>query len=555
MKVYEAVLETLLDSGVSRFAGMVGSSTAPYVAALGASDRARYVGVRHEQVAAAMMDATARLTATPGCVLTHGASGALAASLGIAAAARDYTPLLLLSATQERRAMENEYWQTLDVLTPMSGFAKWQARVERSDAAVPAVRRALHEAVSGRPGVAQVDLPIDVSVDDAPDGSAAEPPQEAVAPRYRPAPGPEAVEAVRRLLGEADRPVLVAGVGVVYSGAGDALRRLAERLDAPVVSSQSARGVFPEDHELSLGVSGILGFEAASAAILEADLVVGIGCRLSDMQLARGELLGPRARIVHVDIEPSAIGRYHPPAVGVVADSAAFLDALETAMDPAPSPVPPGRGTWARQAAERVRSWKAEWLRDLPDNGLVQPQEAVLAMCDQLPSDAILTHGAGDHGFYGNMVPVAAPGRHLVSAKLGAMGCALGYAMGARLVAPEQPIVACVGDGELMLQVGDLETMVREDLPAIVVVFNNFRLGSQRKRVELYGEAFGVDHTNPDFARLADLFGARGRRVDAPGQFADAFAEALRSGEPTVIDVLVDPDARPPRIAISREAR
>jgi thiamine pyrophosphate-dependent acetolactate synthase large subunit-like protein len=107
MKVYEAVLETLLDSGVSRFAGMVGSSTAPYVAAIGASERARYVGVRHEQVAAAMMDATARLTSTPGCVLTHGASGALAASLGIAAAARDYTPLLLLSATQERRCPDS----------------------------------------------------------------------------------------------------------------------------------------------------------------------------------------------------------------------------------------------------------------------------------------------------------------------------------------------------------------------------------------------------------------------------------------------------------------
>jgi acetolactate synthase-1/2/3 large subunit len=210
---------------------------------------------------------------------------------------------------------------------------------------------------------------------------------------------------------------------------------------------------------------------------------------------------------------------------------------------------------WVKERIEAVDDWQAAWFASAPDNGKVQPQEVVRSLWDQLPRDAILTHGAGDHGFYGYMVPVASPGAHLVSARLGALGCALGYAMGAKLVRPEQTVVACVGDGELMLQIGDLETMARENVNAVVVVFNNFRLGSQRKRVESYGSVQGTDHTNPDFAQLAELMGCKGYRVDTPGQFDAALADALACGKPAVIDVLIDPEARPPRIAMSREAR
>jgi thiamine pyrophosphate-dependent acetolactate synthase large subunit-like protein len=135
------------------------------------------------------------------------------------------------------------------------------------------------------------------------------------------------------------------------------------------------------------------------------------------------------------------------------------------------------------------------------------------------------------------------------------MGCALGLALGAKLVRPDQTVIGCVGDGDFMLQIGDLETMARENLAAVMVVFNNFRLGSQRKRVEAYGNVMGVDHGNPDFAKLADLFGCRGFRVDTPGQFDTTLREALATGAPCVVDVIMDPDARPPRIAASREAR
>jgi acetolactate synthase-1/2/3 large subunit len=216
--------------------------------------------------------------------------------------------------------------------------------------------------------------------------------------------------------------------------------------------------------------------------------------------------------------------------------------------------VADARRNWAESLAARISDWQQVWFDASPDNGRVQPQEVVKTLMT-LPPDTIFTHGAGDHGFYGYMVPVAAPGAHLVSTRLGAMGCALGLALGAKLARPEQTVIGCIGDGDFMLQVGDLETMARENLAAIIVVFNNFRLGSQRKRVEAYGNVIGIDHGNPDFAKLADLFGCRGYRVDTPGTFDAAFEEALATGAPCVIDVIMDPDARPPRIAASREAR
>jgi acetolactate synthase-1/2/3 large subunit len=553
MKVYEAVLDQLIGSGVGYFAGMVGSTSAPYAATLGQRNDVRYIGVRHEQVAGALIEATARLTGRPGCVMVHGGSGLLAASLGIASSALDSTPMIVLTATQERRAMENGWWQAMDVLAPLDGLAKWQSRIERPDQAVGAVRRAHREAVTGRPGVAQLDIPIDVSIAALDDDELPETTPHA-APLHRPFPDPDKVAAVAGLLHEAERPVILIGGGASYSGAGAALLRLAERLHAPVVNTATSRGVVPETHELVLGPSGIVGFEPMGNAIREADLVLAIGSRMSDVQLSRGELLPPGAPIVQVDIDGAAIGRDHVPTVAVVADARAFTERLNAVLDDAAPAVPEARRDWVESLNKRSADWTAAWFDATPANGLVQPQDAVMAMLELAP-ETIFTHGAGDHEFYGYMVPVAEPGAHLLSSRLGAMGCALGLGLGAKLARPDQTVVTCIGDGDLMLQIGDLETMARERLAVVVVVFNNFRLGSQRKRVEAYGPAMGVDHGNPDFAKLGELFGCRGFRVDQPGQFAAAFDAALATGEPCIIDVIVDPDARPPRTAGSLAAR
>ena len=551
MKVYEAILDQLVTAGVRHFSGMVGSTSAPYVGTLAQRNDVRYIGIRHEQVAAAMMDATARLSGRPGCVMTHGASGLLAASLCITSSALDSVPMIALSTTQERQAMEKGWWQTTGVLGPLADTAKWQTRVERTDQAVGAVRRALRESVAGKPGVAQIDIPIDVSTDET--GLDILPPiTNHRAPLHRPWPDPAAVQQCGSLIRDAARPVILIGGGAAFSNAGDALIALAEKLHAPVVNTPTSRSVVPETHELVLGPSGIVGYEPIGNAIREADLVIAIGSRLSDIQTSRGELLPEGAPLIQVDIDGAAIGKEYTPTVGVCADARAFTESLnDTLRD---MNKPDARRDWVASLNRRITDWYEAWHKATPDNGQVQPQELVRAMAD-LPADTIFTHGAGDHGFFGFMVPVAAPGAHLMSARLGAMGCALGSALGAKLERPNQPVVACVGDGDFMLQLGDVETMVRERLPVVITVFNNFRLGSQRKRVEAYGPVIGVDHGNPDFAKLAELFGCNGYRVDRPGDFDNALKTAMASGAPCIIDAIIDPEARPPRTAISREAR
>lgn len=551
MKVYQAVLDQLIGGGVRHFAGMVGSTSAPYVGTLATRNDARYIGVRHEQVAASMMDATARLSGRPGCVMTHGASGLLAASLGIASTALDSVPMIALSTTQEKEAMEKGWWQTMGVLAPLSEAAKWQMRVERPDQAVGAARRALRESVTGRPGVAQIDIPIDVSTDEL--GDTAQPePLPCVAPQQRSWPDPTAVARCVELIAAAERPMLLIGGGAAFSEAGDALLSLAERLHAPVVNTPTSRSVVPETHALVLGPSGIVGYEPIGAAIAESDLILAIGSRLSDIQTSRGDLLPVDAPIVQVDIDGAALGREYTPAVGIMADARAFTEALNEALGD--TEIPDARRNWVKSLTYRIASWYAAWHKGTPDNGKVQPQELVQGLAE-LPTDTIFTHGAGDHGFYGFMVPVVHPGAHLMSTRLGAMGCALGSALGAKLERPDQTVIACVGDGDFMLQLGDIETMVRERLSVVIVVFNNFRLGSQRKRVEAYGPVIGVDHGNPDFAKLAELFGCQGYRVDSPGRFAEALHAAVASGAPCIIDAIVDPEARPPRTAISAEAK
>ena len=449
--------------------------------------------------------------------------------------------------------MENGWWQTMNVLPPLSEVLKWQIRVERPDQAVDAIRRALHETVSGKPGVAQVDLPIDVSTGDLDAGS---PPVPAprVAPMFRPLADPVAVDDTAGLLRNAARPVLLVGGGAVYSGAERVLIELAERVHMPVVNTPTSRSAVRETHPLVMGPSGIVGYEPVGDAIREADMILAIGSRLSDLQTARGDLLPDGIPIVQVDIDPAAVGRNHDVAVGIVADARSFAGALNETLAENPIDVPDARRDWTDGLSARISGWQLAWFDAMPDNGKVQPQEVVQSMMT-LPPETIFTHGAGDHGFYGYMVPVATPGAHLVSTRLGTMGSTLGLALGAKLARPEQTVVGCVGDGDFMLQIGDLETMARENLGVVMVVFNNFRLGSQRKRVEAYGTVMGVDHGNPDFARLAELFGCRGYRVDQPGSFDETFREALTTGAPCVIDVIMDPDARPPRIAASREAR
>ena len=409
-----------------------------------------------------------------------------------------------------------------------------------------AIRRALAEATGGRPGVVHLDLPYDVS--NAPLDAPRPDGQRYSVPLYRPAPTADDLARTVELLRGARRPLLVVGGGAVWSGAGAAVQALAERLGAPLVLSPTSRGLVAEDHPLCLGPSGIVGYPPASRALREADLLLGIGSRFSDLQTGRWTLIEAGVPIVQADLDPSEVGRHYPVAVGAACDARLFAEGLVAAIEGANLSADAERGEWTRSLRATVDDYRRTCLAEPTGDGeQVRPQEVVRTLVETLPRDAIVTMGAGDHGFWAALLPVYEPQAHLLSAGLGAMGCGLPLALGAKLARPERPVVAIVGDGDLMLQLQDLETMVREALPIVIVVFNNFQLGSQRPRMAATGVLTGVEHGNPDFAQLAQLFGAAGWRVDHPGAFGAALREALAADRPALIDVLLDPTLGAPR--------
>src|SRR4051812_11891733 len=266
MEACDVLVGVLVEGGVRYFAGMAGSTVSPFIAAAARAPGARYLPVRHEHVAASLLDATARLTGSPGCVMVHSAAGTLAASLGVAAAARESSPLIVLTGTQDRLAQLRGYSQTMDVLAPLRAMAKWQVRVERPQDIAEIARRALLEATSGRPGVVQIDVPADLATAEV-DPPPSAPAVTYAAPLFRSRPLAADVARAAALLGGARRPTIVVGGGAAYAGAGGELQRLAERLSAPIVNSATSRGIVSEDHPLSLGPSGIVGDPASGEAI------------------------------------------------------------------------------------------------------------------------------------------------------------------------------------------------------------------------------------------------------------------------------------------------
>ena len=417
-------------------------------------------------------------------------------------------------------------------------ITKWSARIERPEDIAYNLRNALIKSVSGRPGPVHIDIPVDVAEAEVDDAQldvlkfAAEGPL--MTPYGRPAPGREVIEAACELLAHAERLTIMVGGGVLSSGAEQELRSLAELLQAPVAASQTSRGAVPEDHPLGLGVSGQNGNRSAERAVAEADVILAVGCRLSDLQTKDWTLVSKDTKIIHVDIDVNEMGHNYPPDVAIVADAkvtlAAIIEGLQ-AMKAAPAAGAPSR------TADLKKSWQA----DLDAYFDVKPGDAIPApliartVMKLRQRDAIFTYGAGGNTAHANKVPILEARTHLKAIGSAAMGFGFPAALGAKLAFPERQVVCMLGDGDFMMTAQDLETASRVGLDPIVVIFNNMGLGFTRP------------HGNPDFAKFAECFDAAGAQVRTVEDLEAAFTRFAQGGRPAVIDAILERPA-PARI-------
>jgi sulfoacetaldehyde acetyltransferase len=543
----EAMVETLRMEGVTACPGIVGSA---FMDALDLFPAAgiRFVPVRHEQTAGHMADALARVTGRPAVCIGQNGPGVTNMVTSLAAAYHAHQPVLIITPAATSNSKGLDGFQEIDQMSIFRGVTKAQVEVNRPDRMAEGFRTAFRAAIAER-GPVQVEIPRDYFYGDA-DFEILEP------HRYRAdrrGAGDEGdLDRAAQVLATARNPVVISGMGVVESEGIDAVRALAERLGAPVATSYLHNDAFPSDHELAVGPIGYQGSKAAMRLLSEADAILAVGTRLSvfgTLPQYGIDYFPKDAKIVQIDIDHRQIGRKWPVEVGVIGDARAATEAIDRRLA-----ARDGEVVADPQRRERITAAKREWADELArqassDATPISPQRALAELAASLTDDTIVTTDIGNICSASNAhLRFRKPRTFLAALTFGNCGFAYPAALGAKLASPGSPVVAVVGDGAWGMSLHETMTAVEEDLPVTAVVFNNRQWGAEkRNQIDFYDDRFvgtNIGHAQGgfDFTAIAQAMGAEGRRVEDPGDLADAFRGAIASDRPTVLEVMVDPE-------------
>jgi thiamine pyrophosphate-dependent acetolactate synthase large subunit-like protein len=547
------VVEILKAEGVRVMFGIVGSSFLDVLDALYDDPGVQYVNVRHEQGAAFMADGLARVTGSPAVCLVTSGPGATNLVTGIAGAYAAHSPVVAIAGGPARAHYGRDAFQEFDLVGLFAPITKLAVHVNLPARIPEILRHALRTAMDGRRGPVFVDIPRDVL-----NGQHVR--AEMVAPaRYRPThrlpAHPEAIRQAAERLRAAERPLIVAGGGVIWADAHDALRRLSAAHGVPAVTAYGRNDAFPNDEPLYIGPLGRAGAPEAADACRRADLLLVVGSRLGHFTTFYDHrYVQPGTPIVQIDIDARDIGRTYPVVVAVRADAREAVEALLDAL--AGPPAFAASEAWQREArALRARRGARLAAEAGLDARPVKPQRVYAELRRVLPRDAIVALDAGAAPAYGyDRLEFCRPRTLLTPLDLGGLGFAFPAALGAKLGRPQAPVVAIHGDGGFLMNAQELETAVRQRIPVCAVVMNNNAWGSEKAyQKHFYGGRYiGADITNPRFDRYAELFGAAGSYVERPDQIGDAVLAALRGGRPAVIEIPIDPDEFPAPATVPR---
>ncbi|MFQ5855962.1 MAG: thiamine pyrophosphate-binding protein [Anaerolineae bacterium] len=536
----DLVVAYLKAEGVKFVFGVIGSSILDLTDALYREPAIRYVPTQHEQAAAYMADGYARVTGRLGvCIATVG-PGATNLTSGIAQAFVESSPVLALTGDihTHHYGKGSSNFHEIDQQALYRPITKMSRRVERPDRLGEFMRMALRTALSGRRGPVYMGLPRDVLKARVPIDI---PPPESYRPlSYTVRPDPDQVDLAAMLLVQAERPVMILGGGLRWSpGALEAALALAFAWQIPVVSS--LKGMAPEDHPRVFGLIGSTNSPVAMRAVQESDLILAVAHTFSQVATnSYGHKTIPRdPRIIHIDVDPTEIGKNYPVLAGLVGDATAALTDLTQALPSAPKS---DRWQWlAGLEQARAEFWGQLAAMADDDDRPISRMRLLSDLRTVLDRDAIISAEAGaTHQWYRYgyraTQPLLEPGGYSV------MGSAFCMCMAAKLAHPERQAVAILGDGAFMMTMAEVATAVAQDIPLLAIVCHNNVYGNVQSKQYLYfeGRRIGTDLYIPDLAAVARDLGAHGERVEAPEEIVPALERALGSGKPAVLDVIVD---------------
>ena len=533
------VLEALEREGVEFIFGYPGGANLPIYQHLPAHPKLRHILVRHEQGAAHMADGYARACGKPGVVFATSGPGALNLVTGLCTAYMDSVPMVAITGQVNSTQVGRDAFQESDVIGATSSVTKHSYLVTRIDQLPRVIHEAFHIATTGRPGPVLIDICKDVQ--QAVADQVAQEPIEIPGYKLNGHVNLDGAKLAAKALAEAERPVILAGHGVLLSHAEAQLMELAEAAAAPVGTTLLGIGAFPVKHPLSLHMTGFMGTGWNLKAVQNSDVLMMVGMRVDDRVTAKLAEFAPKVKtFIHIDIDGSEMGKNVRPHIELVADAKQAL----TTMTPHLGELNQNRGQWLAQ----IDAWREEHpLRYTRSNGHLQPQDVLIDMYRRSASEAIVVADVGQNQIWAALWwNYDRPGLFLNSGGAGTMGFALPAAIGAKFGRPELPVWCVAGEGGFVMTAQELSVAVEHQLDIKIVLLNNSSLGMVRQfQDDFYGGIRShVDLTHmPDFVKLGEAYGVPSRRVDTLSDVAPAMDEAQRTKGPFLIDFRIDPEA------------
>jgi acetolactate synthase-1/2/3 large subunit len=530
----KALIKCLEKEGVDTLFGYPGGQIIPFYNELYDSDL-RHILVRHEQAAAHAADGYARATGKTGvCVSTSG-PGATNLVTGIATAYMDSVPIVALTGQVPTSLIGNDAFQEADITGITQPITKHNYLVQKAEDIPRIVKEAFHIASTGRPGPVLIDLPKDVQNTEID----LQYPEKVELRSYKPTYKGNAQQIKRAAeeIANSCRPIIYAGGGVISSNASAELVELAETIMAPVTTTLMGISCIPTEHPLYVGMLGMHGSKYANYAIQESDLIIAVGARFDDRVTGKLESFAPNARIIHIDVDPAEISKnvkVHTPIVG---DAKQILKSLVKYVQCCRS------AEWI----EKVNQWKKEYpLTYRHSRDTIMPQ-FVIEQISEACRDAIIVTEVGQHQMWSaQFFKYSKPRTFLTSGGLGTMGYGFPAAMGAKVGRPDKTVINIAGDGSFQMNSQELATVVQNDIPVVNVILNNGYLGMVRQWQELFYDrrySYTFIKGSVDFVKLAEAYGALGLRAEKPSEVRPAIEEAVSSGRPAVVEVIVECEA------------
>jgi acetolactate synthase-1/2/3 large subunit len=554
--VSHQLVKYLEHRGVEHIFGLCGHTNIAVLTALTKSS-IKFINVRHEQIAAHAADAYARIRRKAGVVLSHLGPGLTNAATGVANAALDSIPMVVIAGDVPSHFYGKHPHQEINLHADAAQwevyrpFVKRAWRVERPDLFPEIIAKAFQLAESGRPGPVLVSVPMDIFSASI-DVDLFERVKPHTAELVKPSLEEETAKQIVIALGDAERPVIYAGGGVLIANASDELAAFADHMSSPVAHSLMGKGAIPDDHPMTLGMTGFWGTHFVNDSCRNADYLLGLGTSFKEADSSSWEsdytFDIPKTKLIHIDIDPSEIGRNYPAEIGAIADLRQALIALNRA---ARQLYPAGHN--ADQLRSAIQEYRAEFAAsnaeaERSDQFPMRPERILADTRAVLPRDAIITTDVGwNKNGVGQQFPIYTPGSILTPGGYATMGFGAPAALGAKVAAPDRVVISLVGDGGFGQNPSLLATAFEEDIPVVWVVMNNRAFGTIAGLQKAhFGTTLGTVFEkngcpySADFAAVARAYGVEGVTIESASQFKPALEAAIKSNRPVVLDVIME---------------